>query len=337
MSKRMLVLCPYPHGVAAGQRLKFEQYYDDWRAAGWKVDVAPFMDMALWRVLYERGHFAAKLAGVTKGYVRRLRDLFRLRALRSRLLSHVRDSARHQPCRASDAGACPEARLRRRRQCHGPCRPLRPRPSQSPAALPSRFRKIQLPGARGRSCRDQLPSAQRALQQRSTAARACTYISSSVDADRFQPANRHSNDGLVTIGWTGTFSSRQYLDLLRGVLQKLAQQRRFRLRVIGNFDYQLPGVDLEVVRWTAEREIEDLQAIDIGLYPLPADEWVSGKSGLKAIQYMAMGLPCVATDCRHDAAHHPRRREWAAGQERRRMAQRAHPFARRSGAAPPAG
>ena len=39
MSKRMLVLCPYPHGVAAGQRLKFEQYYDDWRAAGWDVHV----------------------------------------------------------------------------------------------------------------------------------------------------------------------------------------------------------------------------------------------------------------------------------------------------------
>ncbi len=57
----MLVLCPYPYGVAAGQRLKFEQYYDDWRAAGWQVDAAPFMDMALWRVLYERGHFAREV------------------------------------------------------------------------------------------------------------------------------------------------------------------------------------------------------------------------------------------------------------------------------------
>ena len=44
--KRVLVLCPYPYGVAAGQRLKFEQYYDDWRAAGWEVDAAPFMAQA---------------------------------------------------------------------------------------------------------------------------------------------------------------------------------------------------------------------------------------------------------------------------------------------------
>src|SRR5947209_4092552 len=75
--KRMLVLCPYPLGVAAGQRLKFEQYYDDWRAAGWDVDAAPFMDRALWAVLYEHGHLAAKIRGVLRGYARRLRDLLR--------------------------------------------------------------------------------------------------------------------------------------------------------------------------------------------------------------------------------------------------------------------
>jgi glycosyltransferase involved in cell wall biosynthesis len=125
---------------------------------------------------------------------------------------------------------------------------------------------------------------------------ACTYISSSVDADRFVPANRYSNDVPVTIGWTGTFSSRPYLDLLRPVLQQLAKERGFRLRVIGNFDYELAGVELEVLRWNAEEEVEQLQGIDIGVYPLAFDDWVGGKSGLKAIQYMMLGLPCVATD-----------------------------------------
>jgi glycosyltransferase involved in cell wall biosynthesis len=54
-------------------------------------------------------------------------------------------------------------------------------------------------------------------------------------------------------------------------------------------------VDLTVVRWTVEREVSDLQSLDIGVYPLPLDDWVSGKSGLKAIQYMAFGIPPVAT------------------------------------------
>src|SRR5437763_3841497 len=78
--KRLLVLCPFPYGVAAGQRLKFEQYYDDWRKAGWEVDVAPFMDLALWRLLYERGHMPAKAARVALGYARRICDLPRVGA-----------------------------------------------------------------------------------------------------------------------------------------------------------------------------------------------------------------------------------------------------------------
>ena len=118
----------------------------------------------------------------------------------------------------------------------------------------------------------------------------------SVDTDRFQPATPYSNDRPVVIGWTGTFSSRVYLDLLRGVFQRLAAKLSFRLRVIGNFDYELPGVDLEVIRWSAEEEVAQLQALDIGVYPLPIDDWVLGKSGLKAIQYMAFALPCAATE-----------------------------------------
>ena len=70
----------------------------------------------------------------------------------------------------------------------------------------------------------------------------------------------------------------------------------FKLRIIGNFEYSLQGVDTEVIQWSKENEVIDLQGIDIGLYPLPQNDWVLGKSGLKAIQYMAFGLPTVATN-----------------------------------------
>ena len=76
--RTMLVLCPYPMDVAAGQRLKFEQYYDDWRAHGWTVEVDPFMDRSLWDVLFASGHAARKALGVAKGYWRRLRGLGKL-------------------------------------------------------------------------------------------------------------------------------------------------------------------------------------------------------------------------------------------------------------------
>jgi len=127
----------------------------------------------------------------------------------------------------------------------------------------------------------------------------CTYISSSVNTDRFIPINKYSNDEIVTVGWTGTFSSKEYLDSISDVLIDLSKHCEYKLRVIGNFEYELPGVDLEVIQWSSETEVEDLQGIDIGVYPLPFNDWVSGKSGLKAIQYMSFGLPTIATEVGH--------------------------------------
>ena len=290
----MLVLCPYPIGVAAGQRLKFEQHYDDWRSDGWEVVASPFMDRALWDVAFQPGHSAAKIAGIAKGLLRRTRDLFRIRrfdlvycfmyvtpfgsslfermvrALARKLVFDVEDNV---VVGKDVTSGHPNPLLRFLRGT-------------------GKFRYLARTADHVITSAPALNSLCLTINEKNT----CTYISSSIDADRFQPANPYRNDGVTVIGWTGTFSTRRYLDLLRPVFQQLAKERRFRLRVIGNFDYALPGVDLEVIRWTAEREIEDLQAIDIGVYPLEIEDWVGGKSGLKAIQYMMLGLPCVATD-----------------------------------------
>lgn len=291
----MLVLCPYPQGVAAGQRLKFEQYYDDWRQMGYEITVSPFMDMALWQVLYTPGHYLRKVIGVLKGYRRRLRDLLRVgrydvvyihmwttpfgpavserlvRRLAKRIVFDLEDNVLLNTF--SYDMKDPNPILRRLKS------------SEKPRYLVE--------------CADHVITSSPFLNDMCVELnkrRACTYISSSVDTDRFLPATPYSNARPVTIGWTGSFSTMPMLNLLRDTFQKLAQRVSFKLKVIGNFDYDLPGVDLEVVRWSAEREVQDLQAFDIGVYPLPIDDYVLGKSGLKAIQYMAFGLPIVATE-----------------------------------------
>ena len=70
----------------------------------------------------------------------------------------------------------------------------------------------------------------------------------------------------------------------------------FKLLLITNFDYSFDEIDLEVIRWNETTEIEDLQRIDIGLYPLSEDKWALGKGGLKVMQYMSIGIPSVATN-----------------------------------------
>jgi glycosyltransferase involved in cell wall biosynthesis len=122
-----------------------------------------------------------------------------------------------------------------------------------------------------------------------------TDISSTIATDRYLPVNRYSNEGVLTIGWSGSHSTSVYLKLLGDVLRKLKQRQHFRLLVIGDAKFQLEGIEVEALPWTESSEVRDLQRIDIGLYPLPNEEWVYGKSGLKALQYMALGIPTIAT------------------------------------------
>lgn len=58
----------------------------------------------------------------------------------------------------------------------------------------------------------------------------------------------------------------------------------------------MPGVKYEYFDWNKEEEAAQLQGMDIGVYPLPVDAWVMGKSGLKALTYMTVGIPVVATN-----------------------------------------
>jgi glycosyltransferase involved in cell wall biosynthesis len=291
---RILVLCPYPHGVAAVQRFKFERFYDDWRANGYDVTVSPFMGMALWRVLYEPGHQLRKAFEVAKGYARRAFDLLRIRSydivfvhawvtplgpalserlarkLARRLVFDLEDNLLADGNTEVEKHPNPILRFLRSRE-------------KGPYLVKTADHVIT-----------STPYLEEAAARLNVRGRA-TYIPPSVDTDRIGPPARRDG-GTVTIGWTGTFSSKPYLDLLANVFQELARRLPFRLLVIGNFDYELAGVDVKVVRWSAEREAEDLQEIDIGVYPLPVNEWVFGKGGLKAVQYMIVEAPPVATD-----------------------------------------
>lgn len=291
----MLVLCPYPQGTAAGQRLKYEQYFADWRAAGWEIEVSGFMDLNTWNVVWEKGHLAHKAIAALRGYWRRLGDLLRMprydlvyvymwvtpfgppvfeRLARARAKALVYDM--EDAAFADRMGG----------------RDINPNAIVNWLRGPAKARYLIREADHVITTTDYSNDYCLGLNRR----RACTVIPSSVDTDRFRPATLYSNDKTIVIGWTGTFSTRPYLDLLRGVFQRLAARHRFRLRVIGNFEYELPGVDLEVIRWNAEDEVEQLQALDIGVYPLRFDEWEKSKAGLKAIQYLAFALPCVCTD-----------------------------------------
>ena len=119
-----------------------------------------------------------------------------------------------------------------------------------------------------------------------------------VDTDEFRPTVR-SNE-VPLIGWIGTHSTYPFLEWLFPVLEKLAEKHRFALKIVGanKSDIRLKGIDVVNLPWELDREIEHFQSLDIGLYPMTLsgsanEEWLQGKSGFKAIQYMAVGVPFV--------------------------------------------
>lgn len=121
-----------------------------------------------------------------------------------------------------------------------------------------------------------------------------TIVPTTIDTEKYRPQPKPENE-VPVIGWSGSYSTVQHLDTLRGALQKLAGRVSFRLRVIGTPQYELPGVELDAMAWRAATEVADLRPIDIGVMPLPDDQWSRGKCGLKALQYMALGIPTICS------------------------------------------
>src|SRR5690349_5423368 len=122
-----------------------------------------------------------------------------------------------------------------------------------------------------------------------------TVIPTTIDTEKYRVPERKEKPAPIVIGWTGSYSTVQHLDTLRGALKKLAEKESFRLRVIGTPVYECPPVDVEARSWRAETETEDLRDVDIGVMPLPEDRWSKGKCGLKALQFMAMGIPTICS------------------------------------------
>jgi glycosyltransferase involved in cell wall biosynthesis len=122
-----------------------------------------------------------------------------------------------------------------------------------------------------------------------------------VDTDVFCPVKKDKNKTPV-IGWIGTHSAFPLLEMLFPVLRDLARKYDFVLKIVGSGrdKIEIEGVKIENLDWKLERETEDFQSLDIGLYPIRVVEnasadWLNGKSGFKAIQYLALGIPFVVS------------------------------------------
>jgi glycosyltransferase involved in cell wall biosynthesis len=98
------------------------------------------------------------------------------------------------------------------------------------------------------------------------------------------------------IGWVGGGGNLHHLAGIGEALQKLATEYPIELRIVSNRELSLEGVRVVNIPWTLAGQAAEIAGFDIGVMPLPKNRWTEGKCSYKALQYMAAGVPVVATD-----------------------------------------
>ncbi len=120
-------------------------------------------------------------------------------------------------------------------------------------------------------------------------------IPTTINTDLYQRVAVPKQADKIIIGWTGSLTTIKHFEFALPFLRILKQKygERIHIKVIGDPSYVNEELGIRGMRWTSQTEILDLSDLDIGIMPLPDDEWTKGKCGLKGLQYMALGIPTI--------------------------------------------
>jgi len=119
-------------------------------------------------------------------------------------------------------------------------------------------------------------------------------IPTTIDTEEYQKIKHPENKKLV-IGWSGSITTIQHFEFAIPFLKELKKKypNQIEIKVIGDANYSNMELNIQGIAWDKKTEIESLSSFDIGIMPLPDDEWAKGKCGLKGLQYMSLEIPTV--------------------------------------------
>lgn len=129
---------------------------------------------------------------------------------------------------------------------------------------------------------------------------AVILIPTTVDTEEYSRSSplKPKADGRVCIGWSGSQTTIEHFKLAEPYLKEIKRKYRDKVyfKVIGDPSYKNEELGIIGKKWTRDTEIKELEEIDIGIMPLPNDEWSKGKCGLKGLVYMSMEIPSILED-----------------------------------------
>ena len=288
---KILFLIPYPLKESPSQRFRFEQYFGILLANGHSYEVQSFLGSVNWKVFFENGKTLTRVVTIILGLVRRFFVLFRVhnfdmvfihreampigppfiewviaKILRKKIVFDF-DDAIWLTDLAHEPGWLTAIKWRKKV-------------------------KFICQWSYKVSCgNDYLCEYARQFNHD------VVYNPSTIETGSLHNPDRFTTRSDETVvGWTGSHSTLKYLEELQPVLKLLEEKYpQIRILVIADNPPRLSLKTISFIRWSSETEIEDLSKIDIGIMPLPDDEWSKGKCGFKALQYMSLGKPALVS------------------------------------------
>lgn len=123
-------------------------------------------------------------------------------------------------------------------------------------------------------------------------------IPTTIDTEFHKPVADSAQTDKVVIGWSGSISTLKHFEMAVPVLKELQAKYpgKLEIHVIGQGNYSHPELTIISKNWSSKTEVENLNQFNIGIMPLPNDEWVKGKCGLKGLSYMACGVATVMSN-----------------------------------------
>ncbi len=285
---RVLALVPYPT-AGPSNRLRVEQYLPWLAQQGISAEMRPFFSSAAYQRLYEPGARRRKIAQTTAGLLRRCTDL--VRAARADVVVVQRE--------ALPLGTALVERLIARLG-----RPLifdfddaiYLDNGSAANRWSRRFKRAEKTAEIIRCSAHVIAGNQTLAEYARRFHPGVTVIPTPVDTDRVAPRPTSTAHDEVVIGWMGSPTTGEYLRLVQEPLVRLMlRYPHARVRIVGAPQPPLTLPRVEGVAWRLDREVDELRSFDIGIMPMPDNEWTRGKCGFKALLYMSAGLPVVAS------------------------------------------
>jgi len=283
---RVLFVIPHPREGASGRHRVF-QYLPWLEQEGITYEVRPFMSPALYRMLYQPGYLSRKITMAAAAMLKRLVDV--VRSARADVVVIHRE--------ALPLGT-PWLERIMARLC--------------PSVIFDFDDAIYLPAIGGRRVTRVLRNAREetialchnaasVLAGNRFLARFCeshgaaaVVLPTVVDTAVFQPAP--SPPSRPAIVWVGSHSTERYIDAITEPLRRVCALTRARVKVVSQSARSRMGaLDVEGAVWRLEDDARYFREATVGIYPLPDDEWSRGKCGLKALLFLASGVPVVAS------------------------------------------